>query len=281
MLFGMFEDWIKDSLLDFLQFVFNTLLSSSVSFWQNEVVDSLLAVVGTIANAVLVLSVLRMLISLAEEASTGTPIPWPTVFTTFCKAFIFANMIVLLCECMYDLSLQLIQSLPVGNLTGGDRWEQLGDMLVSSLPGMTTVALLPYIFILAFLIVGSIVYFVYSLLLFIHMLVHTVNGVLYIPDVTNGDTSAIGAWLRQGIAFSLTFITQSILFYIGMTYIVDTVGIGLDSIKNGYGMLGAACMIGMFAVPKILQKYGYSMGIGGMLRSAGGIVMSGASAFRR
>ena len=275
MIFGLFEDWIKNGLLSLLKFIFDTLLSSSSSFWENGAVNALLTLVGTMSNAVFAFSVLRMLFSLAEDASTGSPIPWTTVFSGFAKSFVFANMIVLICHFMYDTSIKMIQLLPIGNLDTGMSWGKLGEIYVNSFPLLQGLEVFPFLLVIIFLIVGSVVYFVYSLLIFVHMLIHAISGILYIPDVVNGDTSAIGSWLRLGITFSLTFIIQSILFYMGMTFLVDMDLFGTDFI------LGIACIIGVFVVPKVLSKYGYSVGISGMFRSLGGIASSGISSFKK
>lgn len=274
-LFGGLENTIKNWLLDALKFCFNFMIGIGGGFWQNPVFQSLFGFVLSVSNFVLVASMIVALIDIGEEAGAGNRVPWTVVAGNFIKGIAFANVIVIICACIFDVSTQIVQMLPMGNLGTSWDWSSLGTTIVSFFTASTiNIGFLPFVLIEIFLIVGCIAYLIMSFLLFTNMVTHTIAGILYVPDIVRGDTSAIGSWLRLGITFNLTFIIQSIFFFIGISLIIDF------SLFSTDFLLGVACMIGMFSVPKVLSKYGFSMGVTGIAQSLGNIASAGSSLAR-
>lgn len=277
LIFEALQTQVKNWLLDTMKFCFDCMIGVGGSFWSNPVFQSLFKLILSVSNFVLVASMIVALIDIGEEAGAGNRVPWTVVAGNFIKGIAFANLIVLICASIFRVSATVVRLLPIGNLSSWD-WSSAGSFAASSINAkvdMSVIGFIPYILLVLFLIVGCFAYEVMSFLLFTNMVTHTIAGILYVPDIVRGDTSAIGSWLRLGITFNLTYIIQSLFFFIGISYLIDFDLTSMDM------MLGVACLIGMFSVPKVLSKYGFSMGVTGIAQSFGNIASAGSSLVRR
>ena len=90
---------------------------------------------------------------------------------------------------------------------------------------------------------------------------------LYVPAITRGDHSAMGGWIRQALAILLTYFFNYLIYYIGLFLFVQ-------------GDLFSAVIpwAALFTVPRLLDKFGFSSGSGGIGQTLG-IAVQGVSLF--
>lgn len=269
LLFKGFEEQIKNWLIDTMKWMFGLVNSFTDPFWENGIVNSVFAFVTFVANIILVASLVFVLLDIAEESGAGNRIGWTVVVSNFFKGFIFANGIVLIGRYMCTVSSQLVGMLPMGQYTAGDGydWVDVLDVVNGSLSVANT--FIPYLIMVIVLTIGAAAFLLMSMLRFTNMFIHVIGGLYYISDIVRGETSALGSWLRQAIVIACTYIIQYIMFSIGVTLIVDR-----DLTGSG-AILGLGFIIGMFSVPKILQKYGMSSGVSGVVGALGSVVNRG------
>ena len=85
----------------------------------------------------------------------------------------------------------------------------------------------------------------------------------------------MGFWFKTSISYNLGFIIQTYLFKCAVALILSTNGVPTD--PNTF--LGGCFIIGMFITPRALGKYGITMGISNLGRSAVSAVGSVSRAF--
>ena len=119
-------------------------------------------------------------------------------------------------------------------------------------------------------IIASIYFFWQSMknsgLMFLHMM----TCALYVPSIVRGDQTAMGGWIRQAASIMLTYFFQYLMFYCGL-YIL----------YQGNLITALIPFITMFGVPRLLDKFGYSSGTGGVGNAVTSIIFQGASLIAR
>lgn len=253
-LFEMFGAWVSDFYLrmiqDFADSVIDIVLDLVDGFWQNDLLGAFLDFAVAINTIVMVVSILLLCFDLAEE---NKPVIFKQVFVNVVKGAlftIFARHIGMLCLTLSNLIVQYLEI----DVEPSVLWN-----VVTALPTTSVAVTLIWVLIL---IVSFAAFGVVCVVRNASMFVLMMSSALYIPDVVRGDTAKMGDWIRQVIAVSLTFVFQYILFCVGIG--------GCIEYNPVTALTGFA---GLFVVPKVLQKFGYSSGVTGIFSSAGNMAM--------
>lgn len=259
-LFEMFGGWVSDFFLsmiqDFADSVIDLVLQVVDGFWQNDLLEAFLNFGVAINVIVMVVSILMLLFDLAEE---NKQIIFKQVFVNVVKGALFtlfSRHIGMLCLTLSNLIAKYIQI----DIDRSALWS-MSTLLPSST--IASAAIWSLILIISFA-AFAVVCVIRNASMFVLMM----SSALYIPDVVRGDTAKMGDWIRQVIAVSLTFVFQYILFCLGVG--------GCVSADPVTALTGFA---GIFAVPKVLQKFGYSSGVTGVFSSAGNMAMQAGRFF--
>lgn len=250
----MFGSWVSDFFLSILQdladSVIDLVLQIVDGFWQNNLLEAFLDFGAAINAIIMVVSIVILCFDLAEE---NKPILFKQVFANVVKGALFtlfSRHIGMLCLTLSNL---IVKNLQI-DVDKSELWN-VSLMVPSATISSSVIWLL--ILIIAFVAFG-----VVCVMRNASMFVLMMSSALYIPDVVRGDTAKMGDWIRQVIAVSLTFVFQYILFCVAVG--------GCISYEPVTALTGIA---GIFAAPKMLQKFGYSSGVTGIFSSAGNMAM--------
>lgn len=243
---GAIFDWLTEALI--------FMATSSEEFWQEEFVDVLLKISVVMSTISFAVAFVMMLFDAAETLAEEKPIFLSTMISDSIKALVFLNAAPYIGRAALFLLFDILRSL---------NWrDSLLENVESWVAGISSG------FGIGFLIfiIGSIYFFWQSMknsgLIFLHMM----TCALYVPSIVRGDQTAMGGWLRQSAAILLTYFFQYLLFYMGV-YLIFTGGIIVSLVP----------FITMFGVPRLLDKFGYSSGTGGMGSTVSSIIFQGAS----
>lgn len=253
-LFEMFGSWVSDFYLsmlqDFADSVIDLVLQIVDGFWQNNLLEAFLNFSVAINIVVMVVSILILCFDIAEESK---PIIWKQIFANLFKGglfTLFSRYIGMLCLTLSNLIVKYLQI----DVDQSALWN-VPLMVPSSAISASVIWLL-------ILVISFVAFGVVCVMRNASMFVLMMSSALYIPDIVRGDTAKMGDWIRQVIAVSLTFVFQYILFCIGVG--------GCISYEPITALTG---LVGIFSVPKVLQKFGYSSGVTGIFSSAGNAAM--------
>ena len=274
-IFGMIEKWIIGKLLEFCSTVISLVNAISISFFDNELIKIVLAFFGGLSLIIFASSLVFMLFDVVEEVSGSKTIEWGTVFINCTKALCFILVVPPGVMLSMDIGNNVIDILGVGAINNS-----LSDMVSGGLLGMLGGGTFNFMFtlLIALLLAVGITFFFYiSLLRFGNMFVQIMIANLYIPDIVRGNTESMGDWLRQTIAIAITYLIQYLLFALGLNFIVDK---GFTPEHMGNFLLGISLWITMFGVSKLLNKFGMSSGVKGVVSSATSTATSMSLLFR-
>lgn len=253
-LFEQFGEWVSGYYLkqvqQFADDVIDLVLDVVDGFWQNNLLDGFLDFAAVISGIVLGVSILIAIFDIVEENKT---IIWKQIFMNLFKGglfTIFARHIGLMCLTITNL---IVRNLKL-DFDRNALWAATSATTISE--GVTSL-LWVLILIIVFIAFG-----VVCVMRNASMFVLMMSSFLYIPDIVRGDTAKMGDWIRQVVAVSLTFMFQYILFCLGIN--------GVLSMDVVTALTGFA---GIFVVPKLLQKFGYSSGVTGIMSGAGNMAM--------
>lgn len=216
-------------------------------FFDSAIVLQTLSFTKWVCYLIFGLSFIFVLIDIGEEIGAVKPghsIEYMTIFLNFIKSIIFIEAAPVLAITSMQLGVTATAQMEI------DYTALQGPLQMFGAPNLG--GLLPLVPI--FIFIALIGFFCTSLLSFGQMFVQAATVFLYIPDILRGRTTAMGDWTRQSVAIFITFMFRHILFLIGITGAV-----GGDYITMTIGWLM------MFALPKLLQKYGMGTGFGGMV----------------
>ena len=252
------EDQLKNSILTICTNLLTLISSATASFWTDATIKAFLDFSKWANFLVFGVATLFMLFDVAEEMASGKAIDYSMVFSNTVKAVIFAafnSQIAIMSMALSDsVTSNLGLKLPKDA-------KNIFDLL-----GTKYQAVEFLILILLVVLVAMAIFFVMSVMRYGAMFVHILSSSFYIPDIVRGDTTSIGAWLRQMVAIAATYTIQYITFYLGLYYLTMTNII-----------MCAICWTGMFSVSKVLQKFGYSTGTRGVVSAAGSMAGRGIS----
>lgn len=259
-LFELYGNWVTDFFMKMFQDLTETVITLVLplidSFWDNDILNGFLDFSEMANGVVLVLTLVVLGFDIVEEQKG---INWVQIVTNLIKGGLFAVF-----ARYIGMSTLLISNLIVKNIKlevdVGAIWN-----LSFSFPGSQ----LPVTIICSIILIAAFVSFaVVCAMRNASMFVLMMSSMLYIPDIIRGDTAKMGDWIRQVIAVSFTFVFQYILFHIGIGGWIKG-----DLVT---ALIGFA---GIFIAPKMLQKFGYSSGVTGIMSGAGNMVMQAGKMF--
>lgn len=242
----MFLNSMQKTFLEFATLILGWVNTALNSFWNDGVITGLFEVSKNVGRAIFVLAFIVMLLDIVEDHAANKPVYASTVIGNIFKALFFIEFAPVLGQ--YSLLvgerlmsvINLSESLSVLNLS--ERMTATG--LIGAIQWII-------------MLVALIYFFIATLKRYSVMLIQILQCTLYIPPILRGDTTAMGGWLRQTVAISLTYFFQYLLFYLGLYFYL-----------RSNLLPSMALWLGMKEVPKILEKYGLSMGTGGNIGSS-------------
>lgn len=258
-LWALMQTQIKNDILSICQQLLTLISKGTSSFFTNDVTKVFLDFSRWANYIVFAVSFLFMLFDIAEEHASGKDVDYSVVFSNAIKAIIFAQ---------FNSSLAIMSMSIADIVTTKLNFKLSTDpnqIFKTIIQGYTTSVSFT-ILMLIVVLVGTVVFFVMSVMRYGAIFVHILSSSLYISDILRGDTTSIGAWLRQMIAISVTYILQYITFYCGLYFMAQQ-----DII------MWAVMWAGMASVTKILQKFGYSTGTRGFFGTTGSLASRGIS----
>jgi hypothetical protein len=208
---------------------------------------------------VFAVSVLFMLFDIAEEIASGKEVDYGLVFTNTIKAFIF-------CRFNYLIAVMALQLSNIVTSRLDFKISSIPDDLFSKITNSMGASVSFSLFLTLAVLIASCVFFVMAVMRYGAMFVQILSSSFYISDILRGDTTSIGAWLRQTVAIAGTYIFQYIMFYLGMYFLT-----------NENLILCAISWAGMAKASTILNKFGYSSGTRGVFSTAGSLAGRGIS----
>lgn len=257
--FSVFTQRLTETILSFftnaLAKVMSILNESVFAVFNEPMIISLLDFGIWVGRLVFVVSIVILLIDLAEEASSFKSdqfkvIEWPTIFFNIIKAVAFMEF----APRGAVLAMQVSSSM-VGTLDAAEYFKD-----VSFSPGNLTMAMLIGL-------VAAICFAGVSIMRFGAILIQAFTPFLYVADIIRGHTTSMGDWMRQTIAIILTFLLQNILFIQGCI-----------SWASGSTIIAYMLWLTMVFTSKYLTKFGMSSGITGALSSVNGMAQGTLSA---
>lgn len=240
--------WLNSFLLNKLTGFYTSILSYVTTpyndFWNNPIIQGAVRFSQWVAYAVMGVSILFMIIDYAEDIAAKSSISISEMVMNIIKGFVFCLIAPQLSILAITLGSQLARTLDLTNManalsTNGDE-----DILWHT--GIAQI-----IWIIACLI-AFVVFLFITARQYGMMLIQIMTYALYVPGVVRGDTQSMGAWMRQTVAITITYLCQYFLFYLGMVF---------TTLNSLAGIL--ICWTGMAAASKVLNKFGLSAGFGG------------------
>lgn len=246
-----FHTTLNQTLFDLMTQLIQFCASGSNSFWENGFVTALINISVLTALFVFAVSFIIALFDVAEAAAEEKPVYVSSMIADFVKAFVFAGA----APYIGLFAMQLMHSLLLAL-----NWSSSLETIFVSTTGL----ILSVVSVIA-----AVAFFFLSMknsgLFFCQLL----TCPLYVPSISRGDHSAMGAWMRLSVSILMTYFFQYLLFYCGL-YLAF----------NGDFMGAIMPWCGMFGVSRVLDKYGFSAGSGGIGQTANLALQGAMVAFK-
>ncbi len=244
---GIFS-WLDSLLLNKMTGFYTSILSYVTTpfndFWDNPIIQGAVHFSQWVAYAVMGVSILFMIIDYAEDIAAKSSISISEMVMNIIKGFVFCLIAPQLSILAITLGARLAGTLDLTSMANALNSNQIVDAIKN-----TGVAQILWIIacLIAFVVFLFITARQYGM-----MLIQIMTYALYVPGVVRGDTQSMGAWMRQTVAITITYLCQYFLFYLGMVF---------TTLNSLAGIL--VCWTGMAAASKVLNKFGLSAGFGG------------------
>ena len=257
---------------DFLEAIFNTTwarISSLIlkwcetaigfstgytgNFWTQPLIQGFLNFSRWVGVGMVAATTVLLIFDVVEDASRQKNIDYTMVFASFFKGLAFAIIAPEAGKYALVITNKMAGNLKISNV-----------MLQTNLVESIKVKGNP---VVASIIVGlaCYIFLIVSLARFGTMFVQCLTPCLYVSDIIRGETAAMGSWIRQTVAIAITHLIETALFYLGVYFMTVDVA----------WLLSAACWIGMIQTKKVLDKYGMSCGVTGVVSSAWQVASTG------
>lgn|GEM_PF-1335411 len=224
--------------------------SSADGFWNEAIINQFLDFSRWISMGIVAAATVLMIFDVVEDAARQRQIDYTVIFGNFFKGLAFAIIAPYAGKYILTITSTLAGSLQLSSVSE----------IVKGIPKTNPVA--GYLYVAA----ASVFFYIMSLARFGTMFVQSLTPCLYVSDIVRGETAAMGSWIRQTVAISLTHLIQTSLYYLGVYFML-----------HSNITLCLACWIGMTQTKKVLDKYGMSSGVTGIVSSAGQVVSTGIS----
>lgn len=246
---GGLGEWLQIKVVNMCQEWIGISTSASDGFWHLPLMVAFVNFIRWVSVGMVAASTVMLLADIIEEAGKDRHIEWSTVIMNFFKGLGFALIAPSAAINMLMISSQLAGALDLSTALIYTN-DQMMDMPAS---------------LLLIMLIACVVFAFMSLSRFGTMLVQVVSTPLYVSDIVRGETAAMGSWIRQTVAISLTYLIQTILFYLGAYFIT----------MYAQPFLGYACWFALPNVARVLQKFGMSTGVTGVVSSAASVAQAG------
>jgi hypothetical protein len=242
-------EWFNKKVLMLCEWGIGMSTSAANGFWDVPLINSFISFIQWVSVGMVAAATVMLMADIMEEAGKERHIEWSMIFTNFFKGVGFALVAPTAGKYALLISSQMANLL------------NLSEALTSK----TNVMLQNPIWLLLVTIIACLIFAFMSLSRFGIMFVQILSTPLYISDIVRVETAAMGSWIRQTVAIALTYLFQTILFYLGAFFMT----------MQTQPFLGLACWLAMPQVSKILQKYGMSTGVTGVVSSAASAAQTG------
>jgi len=242
------SEWITKS----CEKLINLSSTAADKFWDYDLILGFLRFSRWVAVGVVAASTVMLIFDVVEDAGRQRKIDFTVVYTNFFKGLAFALIAPEAGKYALMVINQLAGSLKISGI--------LQTNLVNNI-NKTGNPVVTWILVA----IASVVFLVMSLARFGTMFVQCMTPCLYVSDIVRGETAAMGSWIRQTTAIAITHLIQTSLFYLGAYFT------GIDFTL----FLAGACWIGMIQTKKVLDKYGMSCGVTGVVSSAAQAAVQG------
>ncbi|MCI9642472.1 MAG: hypothetical protein HFJ98_06765 [Eubacterium sp.] len=241
-------DWANTKILQFAAFLIRLINKYVLDFFENNSINQFLNFSTWINTFIFCISLIIVLVDVAEERTSGKPVYGSVIFTNTVKAFAFAQFARWLAVWSMDLSNKITSYFGI-SLSADTFSLRINNFIAALIPGSTEITVLIHLIMMLIIIVAVLIFMVMALKRFGTMFIHIFTSALYISDIMRGDTTKMGEWLRQMTAIVLTYVFIYLLFFLGCFFFNS------DDI-----LLSLACWITMPFVSKILNRFGWSNG---------------------
>lgn len=239
---------IAQKLLEAAEWAIGISTSAADGIWDHPVIVMFLGFIRWLNVGVLGAATILLIFDIIEETGKQRTIEWSMIIINFMKAFAFAII------APYAGKYALLFS---ARLAGTLQLSTAASQLRNAVPSLS-------FFIIVVVLAACIIFAFMSLSRFGAMFVQVLSSVLYVSDIVRGESASMGSWLRQTVAIALTYLIQTILFYLGVFFLVK------DQL-----FFALAFWFAMPQVKTILQKYGMSCGVTGVVSSAATVASAG------
>jgi hypothetical protein len=235
--------WITNLIVDSLMKVYTFALQFTTvpfnDYWGDPLIQAAIRFSQWVAFGVMGISILFMIIDYAEDIAAKSSLSISEMVMNIIKGFVFCLIAPEIGVLSINLGSTMVSTLSFVGL-GTDGFTQIG--------------------LTGFLASGFLIYSVIMLVIFIFisarqhgfMLIHIMTYALYVPGVVRGDAQSMGAWMRQMVAITITYLCQYFLFYAGLYFAISSKTV-----------IAISCWTAMMGAAKILNKFGLSSGFSG------------------
>lgn len=245
LLLTSFAGSLTRMLLSLANIIMSYINNMTNNYWEHSIIQTIIGCYSGFCFVILIASILTMFFDITEETMSSKAVDYGTVFFNFIKAFVFTITAPLICSFSIEVGNTITSYIGFGKGLNFD-YTGIDSVLQQYNPFMV-------LLVAILLIIATIGFLIMSVTRFANMLVHLLTAIFYIPNIIRGNTASIGDWTKQMVAIAGTFVIQYLLF-----------AIGLDVFIANDLFLSLGMWLGMFAVPKILGKFGMSSGVAGL-----------------
>ncbi|MEG0272522.1 MAG: hypothetical protein RR639_08395 [Hydrogenoanaerobacterium sp.] len=232
------------------------------SVFENPILNAFLYVVNMFSWTVFVFALLFYFLKIAQEEQRN----WAVIMRCPVNAIIFITLNQIIAQLCFVLPYHIIRGIQTAFALDIFDSGSFLDVYFSE-------AVKPLIFtICAIAIIG---FFIVTVMRIGSMSIQMMIAPFYVPYALMGENQRVMEWVVSTVSIGFTYVIQFAMFYIGaliLTY-------AKADIVNG--VMGIAFLFSVFAVPKGMQKFGWSSGAGHGFQSAamgGNMLISGARA---
>lgn len=241
-------DWLNSKIIGLAAFAINFVNTYVLSFFEIKAINLFLNFSMWLNILVFGVCFIVVAVDIAEERVSGKPVYYSVAFSNIAKSFVFA-----LCARWIGVwSMELAYKITTyfGISLSADELSQSASEIIETIVSddLEAADMLNLVFMIIILF-AVVVFAVNAIKRSGEMFVHILTSVLYVGDIMRGDTTKMGDWIRQMLSITLTYLFVYVLFFLGC---------GFFNADNVIFCL--TCWLTMPAVPKLLNKYGWSSG---------------------
>lgn len=212
---------------------------------ENPIFAAISQVVTRFAWVVFVVSLVFYLLKIVQEENRN----WGVIFRCFLNTFLFLMFNQLMAKVCFYLPALMVSGFSY--LVGQNSFPDIKDSVLGGIIGINGFVGNVMLFVI---IVALLAFGVVSLMRVGAMFLQILIAPFYVPSFLMGDSQKSAEWILGTIAAGFTYVVQYVLFYTGLMVFRYN---GNNFINMA---IGFSCLLGTFAVPKQMQRFGWSSG---------------------